>query len=356
MKTRWGYDPGSKFLFSLRGEFSFEGTSGSVDSLGDGSDVALAAEPVHSSGWEARVAQELAGCMFLSGWRGNCLALRMGLLDDECYGAAGMLRGRSVTVHGSLGSMPDALPNGCPACLCGPAVKDPGKVAEFCRAFPNSRVYVCPLVDELAAFGALVVAASEEKPRRVNLFVPNKERLNEEFVEFDPKLDGDGYGRMADLVKMGLPVLNEMMSGPGVSPFYGKVITDGLSGASVYVMRPQDADRFFPKEPISAKTYAAMCVPTRMVNTEAFSSKSGWKGKRVDVVVASDMIPELFTFMGFYAVMTGRGFFGTAPAGEVTIIRSKAPVFRSDRAYRVVLNGEGKFDVGRAVQGGRNTG
>ena len=343
MKRRWGYDPKSKFLFSLDGEFRFEGKS--VDSPG--------ADEVHaaSDDFETRVAQELSGCVFLSGWRRDCLALRMGLREDETYGMVGRLRGRSATVRGRLDAMSAMVSKGSPVCLCGPAVKDPERVAEVCRAFPTERVYVCSLVDELAAFGALVVSAAEESPRRLSFFVPNADRIEAPFVEFDPKLDGDGYGRMADVVRKGMPALNEMMKGPGVSPFYGRVLVDGLGGMSTYVLPPQDAEKFFPKEPVSSKVYAATCVPVRMANTDAFAKASGWNGDWIDVVVSSGMIPEIQTFTRFYVLMSGRAFFGSAPAEEVATAVRSAPVFRSDRAYRVGMNGEGKFDVGRAVQG-----
>jgi len=337
--TRHGYDPGTKALFSWEREFRFEGLA---DSAPEGSFL-VSGDP------ETRVLQELAGCMFLSGCGDGCLAARMEDPDEEVMGLMGRFRGRVVPFRGGLGSLAEVVPRDWTVCVCGLAARDPGKVARFCRAVPCRRTYVCPLVDELAAFGALVMRLPEERPRRAWLYAPDERPAGDEFVEFDPKLEGDGYGRMADLVRRGMPVLNEMMSGPGLVPFYGKVLTDGLQGASVYVVRSQEVADFFPVEPLAA-TYAAMCVPVRVGNTAEFAKASGWRGDWVDVAAASDAVPGVAAFARFYKVMSGRGFFGVSDPKEVSIARRKAPVFRHNRAYRVGLDGLGRFDAEGLLQ------
>lgn len=330
--TKYGYDPKTKFLFSYDREFKLEGRR---DAFPDGSFLA-------SSDSEMRSLQEIAGCMFLSGCDETFTV--KGEPRGEMVGAIGRFRGKVMPVRGSLKTMEKAVPNDWTVCLCGSAAGDPSMVAEFCRLIPSRRVYVCPLTDELAAFGVLVMNLPGERPRRAWLHVPNMESAGDKFVEFDPKMEGDGYGRMADLVRKGVPVLNEMMCGPGLFPFYGKVLTDGLQGASVYVVRSQEMADFFPSETLSV-TYAAMCVPVRVRNTEAFQKASGWRADWVDVVAASDMVPGVSTFMRFYKVMSGRGLFGVSGAKEVIILKKTAPVFRYNRAYRISLDGSGRFDA-----------
>lgn len=263
------------------------------------------------------------------------MALRVDDMDDV-VGMIGMFRGRARTVRGGLESMqPFVVPSG-PVLMCGPAVKDPDKVARFCRVFPTSTVYVCPLVDELAAFGALAMGLqAEEKPRKANLFVPNVEPMTGVSVSFDSKLDGDGLGRMAHAVKMGAKVLNEMMVGPGVPRFYGQVVSDGKGGSKTYVVRMRAMDEFFPLEPISAKAYAAACVPVRMTNTHEFSKATECEATSVNVLVVSDMIWELPTFERFYNVMTGRSFFGVETPRDIARARLQMAVFRSDKGYRI---------------------
>jgi len=327
MKRRWGYDPEFGFLFSWNREFRFEGKVGDVDSIG-WYDV----DVVES---ENRQMTEVAGCMFLSGCRRNCLALRVDDLEDV-VGMVGMFRGRARTVRGGLESMqPFVVPSG-PVLMCGPAVKDPDKVARFCRVFPTSTVYVCPLVDELAAFGALALGLPEEKPRQVNLFISNTEPLDGVAVEFDSKLDGDGLGRMAHAVKMGAKVMNEMMVGPGLPRFYGQVVSDGMGGSETYVVRMRAMDGFFPLEPISAKSYAAMYVPVRMTNTHEFSKATWCEATSVNVLVVSDRIWELPTFERFYNVMTGRSVFGVSTPKDVDKARTQMAVFRNNKGYRYV--------------------
>lgn len=339
--ARRGYDPKSKYLFEWNRDFRFKGKSESVP---DGN-----AYLAYDDG-DMRIGQEIAGCMFLSGCRDSVMVLWMDDMDGEAYGVMGRFRGRAVSARGSIDGMANMASQFSMVCLCGPVVRSPGSVARFCRKFSCCRVYVCDLVDELAAFGALVSHLETEKPRRANLYEKNDEVADGDFVPFNPKLEGDGYGRMADLVKKGMPCFNQMMKGVGLFPFYDRVVSDGTQGSSVYMVSLDEMDAFFPGEPLSAKRYAATSVPVRMANTEGFSKASGWRNEWVDVVASSDFVLGTSTFMKFYKIMSGRGFAGVCKPNEISIVKKKAPVFRYNGAYRAELK-EGKFDVERLLQG-----
>lgn len=319
----YGYDIKEKYLFSWDGDFRFEGKTDSPP--------IEATKPVDNNG--NRSVSELAGCLFLSGsYRGYFF--RVESLDKEVFGL--IAPGHRMLVHGQWNTIPGMkellLNPSAPVCLCGPVVRNPASVAEFCREFSSRSVYVCPLVDELAAFGVLVsqlVLSHKEKPRRASLCVPNAEPMPGDFVEFDSKLEGDGLGRMAHLVGHGTPVLNDMMRCPGISPFYGKVLTafDG----SHFIVRSDSVQRYFPHEPISAKMYAATSVPVEVKNTDQFREKTGCMTDKVAIVVTSDYIPNLPVFMNFYKVITGRDFVGVMNPENCP---KNVPVFRYNRGYR----------------------
>jgi hypothetical protein len=334
---RHGYDAASGFLFSHERDFRFEGRR---DSPPDGSFLVPAGD-------EARSLAELSGCLFLSGCREACTVVKARTMDGEVSGLLGSMSGR-VRTFGSVsarGVKDVALP-GKPVCLCGEMARSPAAVSEFCRMFPSSRTYVCSVVDELAAFGVLAAGLrGVDRPRRANLCLPDERRMDAEFVEFDKNLEGDGWGRMAYHVSRGRPVVNQMMSNPGMQLFYGRVLTDGVGGCGTYIVRLQEMDRFFPTEPLSVKLYGAMCVPVRMATTEAFARETGWRGPVVDVMCVSDMVWNLPTFAGFYRAMSGgKGFFGVSDAKDVRQTVGKGIVFRHDREYKVGLK-DGRLDV-----------
>lgn len=333
---RYGYDFLSKCLFSWEDDFKFEGRR---DVPPDGSFLVPAGE-------DARAMAELMGCMFLSGCRSVCVVVRAKSMDGEACGLVGVMPGRIRTFNVQNLRDVASVVEGKPVCLCGEIVKSPEKVSEFCRMFPSLKVYVCPVVEELAAFGALVPAMfDKERPRRVDFCVPDGRQAGDKFVAFDPKLEGDGYGRMAYHVSRGRPVFNQMMSEPGISSFYGRVLTDGIGGCGLYFVRSQEMDEFFPEEPLSVKLYGAMCVPVRVGNTEKFKEATKYADGKVDIMCVSDMVRGLTTFMGFYRAMSGKGFFGASPVCQVKQLVGRGLVFRSDRGYRVDLGKDGRFDV-----------
>jgi hypothetical protein len=320
--THHGYDPQSKNLFSWDGDFKY---LGKIDKPPENSFI------VSEKG---KRLCELIGCMFLSGCRKERIVLSLNKIGEEVFGLMGSIFGRRITFNtttvegmGKINGRENMM-----VCLCGGIVKHPQDMSEFCRMLPCSSVYACSVVEELAAFGVLVCGlAGKEKPRRLNFCVPNTELLGTECQEFDMKLEGDNFGRMADVIRQGIPVLNEIMTCMGISPFYGKVLVKEFAGLSTFIIRSDAVDRYFPYEPISAKSYAATSVFVEMKNTPIFSEHSGCNAKKVNIMVASDYVSGLQVFMTFYKIMSGFSFVGVA---ELKDFPKSIPVFRYNKGYK----------------------
>lgn len=318
-----GYDPKSKDLFSWDGDFKYLGKSDNPP------EKSFIVEE------DIRLWTEMAGCQFLSGYRRECVTyLSAGTNSVSAYGNNLTVKFRwtncydwKKVVRLRLHSHPTA-----PICVGGYVADDKAEIAELCKLYPSSTIYVCQLVEELAAFGVLVANIQDkEKPRRTSLCVPNKELLGGQGIEFDEKLNGDAFGRMADIINHGSPVLNEIMTCPGISPFYGKVLTRNTCDLSTFIVRCDAVDKYFPCEPISAKMYAATSVPVEMKNTEMFRKDSGCDKDKVNIMVASDYVPGLQAFMTFYKIMSALSFVGVA---EFEDFPKNIPVFRYNRGYR----------------------
>ena len=314
---KFGYDGCTGHIFSWDRDFYYEGKFSIPP---DGSFIS-----------KDTPENEMFGCAFMSGWTDNFVVIRSdGINHKYClFGVdpkSGIWKGNGLDQE-SLHRISSRIP----LCVCGAIVKDAQKIASLCGNFSTSRIYVCPIVDELAAFGVLARNLNRKSYR----FIPawdNSEELNAEHITFDAHLDGDGLGRMADVVKKGIPVLNEMMTTIGVSPFYGKVLHSGWVPGSQVLVRIPEIDQFFPYTPISAKNYAATSVPVRMEITEKFRNEAmpGYNEKFVDVFVVTDYVPGISTFLRFYKTFSGKGFVFTT---ERDLTR-KMPIFRANKAYR----------------------
>lgn len=316
---KYGYDPKTGYLFSWEFDFQYEGKNELVP---EGAVIS-----------EDRETDEMVGCAFLSGWTGEFLVLRSDGGDKKfcLFGTdlrIGMWKGSEVEPQ-NLAKMISTMP----ICVCGKIVQDPEEMAMLCAMFPNSRMYACPLVEELAAFGALVRVV-KGRPHRVDFSRDNKEIIEAEFRAFDPSLDGDGMGRMAEIVHAGRPVVNEVKSVVGVSPFYGRTLNWDWTPGCQIIVRAAEMDRFFPRTPISAKNYVATSVPVKIEITHLFQMESGYNEVFADVFVATDYVPGVSTFMRFYKTFSGRGFVFVSDQDKVRH-GPIVPVFRSDKSYRV---------------------
>lgn len=316
---RYGYDLETGALFSWEFDFQYEGKR--------------MASPEGAVVSTDREEDEMAGCAFLSGWSGTFLVIRSdGENERFClFGwdqRIGHWKGQNIS-QDNLRKMTARMP----LCVCGKVVESPAMMSRLCTRFPSSRMYACPLVEELAAFGVLAKSIGK-RPHRAVMVWDNKTAIDAESKAFDPVLDGDSMGRMADLVAGGFPVVNEVMSSIGVSPFYGRTLHKRWMDGSLFIVRMVEMDKFFPKASISAKNYAATSVPVKMETTEQFQALMGYNEPFADVFVATDYVPGVSTFMRFYKTICGLGIVCSSAQGSVRH-GEIVPVFRSDKAYRV---------------------
>lgn len=328
---KFSYDYQKGYLWSWDGDFLFEG-----EFLHDELQTGASLDDTFNK--DNREFLEAVGALFLSGYRRDAVVI---WYDDEIRANVRMGKinglGSDVMENGwqnVLSFVTGRVKGNFPIVLCGKAASNPKTVAEFCAAFPSRSVYVCPVVDELAAFGNLVLNV-DDKPRKATLWFPNSEPLDAPFKEYNPKLKGDGLGRMAHLVRKGLAVYNDMRRGVGIPTFYGNVLHDGRCGDRRFIVRADEVDKFFPTTPLSAKLNASNTVFVSMVPSAAFRDASGVTSETVDVIVATEYIPELPTFMNFYKVMSKMGFVGVSEPKNITFTKTM-PLFRYDKAYRTV--------------------
>lgn len=319
---KYGYDSKTKCLFSWDGDFRYEGK------------VDICPEDAFIVNEEIRQWIEMAGCQFLSGYRRNVVMyLSAGNNSISAYGDILKANCKWTNCYSWKEVIKHVHPTS-PICVAGYIANDPAGISELCKTYPSHTIYVCPLVEELAAFGVLVTnILNKEKSRRTSLCVPNRQEENEILLKYDKTLAGDAYGNMANTVCRGLPVLNEIMSCPGISPFYGRVLADKSGQPSTYLIRSDAIGLFFPHEPLSATHYAATSVPVEVTNTTSFMRQSGCKDEKVNIVVSSDYIPSLPVFMNFYKIMSGKDFIGTT--NPIQLSTKKLPVFRYSEAYNI---------------------
>jgi len=215
--------------------------------------------------------------------------------------------------------------------ICGQQALNPAEVSRVCRESPQEEVYALPWVrtpEDLQQN----LKDNRGKPNRMLPCTPNKEEAEGEKIDFYERLQDDAFGVMADALKHGTPVLNEIMTCPCESAFYGRVLVPKwIPGASV-LLRCGMADAFFPCEPLSAKLYAMTTVPVMLSNTESFEKKTECTEKEVPVMLATDFVPRLVTFMRFHKLFTGRDWVFSVPLDKFP---GRPPFrWRYNRAYR----------------------
>jgi len=214
--------------------------------------------------------------------------------------------------------------------ICGEKALDPVDVSRVCNENPHNEVYCLPWVTTGETFEANL-RSNGGRPNRFFPCQENREELNAPFIELAGELPGDPFGRMADILSDGMPVVNQVMSCPCLSGFYGNVLVP-KAGASWYIVALDDVQRYFPFVPLSSKIYAATTVPVQMEGTDEFAEIAGRKS--APVLVATDFIPGIIPFMGFLKVMTGRGVIGVFRPKE-TIPQKSIPLLRYNRGYRL---------------------
>lgn len=271
------------------------------------------------------------GAAFVSG-RDTCAVVHMDRTGEcEYFNVMGSV------VMSANGHVSELEPNN-PWTLCGPGVEDARLVSGLCRQTRAYGVSVCPFSGHQAAFGYIagtLLGAGKEKPRMTRFCAPYDDWIEAEYQDFDPKLEGDGYGRMAHLVQARIPVFNQMMRTPSIRAFYGRVLSTGRWwGIPVFLMLQETALKYFPSEILGVRNYAATWVPVEVANTDMFKEASGYKVDVVKIFIASELTPGLGSFLRFHQLMGKEDFVASSDPIDMGI-PDTIPVFRWSRAYNV---------------------
>lgn len=314
----YGYD--GKHLFSFDGEFKYLGIAEPPEGVASGED---------------EMAARMTGSYFISGNRAPALNVWS---DGEGAVIAMTYVKDGEIVHGNAGD--GGVAHHVPICLSGPVVYDGEKVAEFCRVYAHSSVFVCPVVQELAALG---MSCRGSKTFRAHMAWENDENYDGlECQEYDPKLDGDGLGRMASVVSTVGFAVNQMMKPIGVSGFYGRTLFRDWdkNRPPCFIVQEHSMDKYFPAEPISSKHYAATSVPVVMDSTPEFQEATKCTENRVAVLSANDFLRGLPDFMRFYQLLSGMDWVSFSDENAVSGFKvcKRVPVFRYNRAYMVPID------------------
>ena len=223
--------------------------------------------------------------------------------------------------------------------ISGPIIRQPGQMAKLCRQFPFVSAFACTLTDgQLRAFSVLVMALGDkEKPRRANLYEPNEEALcGRESIDYNPDLgEGDGLGRMANMLFQGVSVVNQIRKPVGHSPFYGNLLSQEENcGSETYIVRASEMG-IFPKDECFSLNLVSHYVPVECDVTDEFRERTGSKQERVPVLVASDNVIGLPSFMTFYHAFSGKDFI--CVMGIQGDTPQNFPVYRYNKWYGQVI-------------------
>lgn len=309
MTVRYGYDLENGHLFSWDGEFHYY-----KNAKPDENGIIVT----------NRQMATLVGCGFLSGFS----HLKCVWIDENERFEIGMILGKGKKLI--LFKIKDEI---SALALCGPAIKNSEIIAQECKKVnPIVSVYVCPLIEELAAFGVLasnLLIDNLEHPRRANLYSyreDDDEVENWQKKDFDLKLGTDAIGRMAHLLSVNVPVKNEIMNVVGLSYFYNCVLSVVPIPNCVAIVRC-DAIHLVPKMTHSMRT-AATSVP---VMTEVSGElQEAVQQPYFPVLLASDYIPEITTFMNFFHLCSRGKSFIFSSRGTLR----DGPAFRYNAGYR----------------------
>lgn len=327
---KYGYDISTGHLFSFDKDFKYEGMH-MMPPNREGNEIFITNGCI-----DVGLSDRLYGCMFASGWDDKVIVLDANGNSLKYYLVGkDMIGFWSKNLYVGDKQYKDALLK-YPLCVCGDAVYNPDKMLSICCLHPTSRMFACPIVEQLASFGVLASKLGRN-PYRMKFQWENKDVIDCDFKGFDKSLDGDSYGRMADLVTHGLRPVNEIMNTVGVSPFFNRVIHRHYEEGCVFIVRMADVDRLFPQIPISAKNYVATSVPVKMKTSCEFRKESGYNGEFADVFVSTDYIQDIGIFMRFFKTFSGIGIVCTSDKDNISKSMC-VPLFRSDRVYRMSVS------------------
>lgn len=221
--------------------------------------------------------------------------------------------------------------------ICGSICDMPDKVVELCREIDVLNIYACPLVKGLSAFGILVIGMPEVKNVRLLNFWANRDEQSGDCQPYEENLEGDGLGKMANLVSKGMTVFNDMMRTPNVDAFYGRVLSFKEYDNPIYLIRSSETRRMFKGESLTIRDYVAASVPVELDNTDEFKKATGCSLDKVTIMTSSEYVPGLSNFLRFSSLMSGRGWVISSRASSFKP-EEGIPVFRYHGGYRVDRN------------------
>jgi hypothetical protein len=216
--------------------------------------------------------------------------------------------------------------------VCSRKALDPVEMARVCREDPCEEVYALPWVQNQAELDENL-KVNRGKPDRMLPCEPNKKDAEgRQHIDFYDRLQDDCFGLMAHALTFGTPVLNETMECPCESAFYGKILVPAWVPGATAIIRCTVVNQWFPTEPVSATVHAMTTVPVMLRNTEQFKVATGCHQEEVPVVLASDFIPKIVTFMRFYKLFAKKDFIFSVDSGDFE--RLRPILMRYNRAYK----------------------
>lgn len=321
-KVIHGYDPDTGSLFKWDKDFSY---LGKTDAPPEDAEV-LVSHPL------AHIECEMVSAYFLGGKRdpigiywsdGTEYVYTIMTVKDGSFVMLQMLPVQESNIRAFEGNA---------IYLTGPICSNPAKVGDFCRKVPVK--YVCTMGTDSAAFGLTILKSPNPRPRRAELTQVNNAEMDSESIAFDPTFPDDAMGNMALRVSKGIAVVNDIRIAPGISPFYGKIVTNKIIGDPVFMIDCPMVDKYFPSECLSIKMYAATNVPVEVENTGAFRKDTGYIAGKVKILIATSYHAGFQQFMQMYNIHSGRHWVALLdpkkmkPTGPVI-------VFRNNKAYRM---------------------
>jgi hypothetical protein len=227
--------------------------------------------------------------------------------------------------------------------VCGNVCNIPSQVTNIANEFKFNPIYFCPIIDELAAFGALFVGMRKKlymPPKRVQFWERNTKEIEgvPEFMEFDENLQdyNEPYGKLAYAVcKHGRKSLNQIKKGIGISPFYDKVIsTEILSDEPLFIVNYKNMEKYFPDEYISTRGFAATSVPVMLKNTDDFKRDSKYDGSEVKIFAVVSEYSDALVFFNFGYSMSGSEIVSSYNPSSLKMEKINL-VYRYNKSYRV---------------------
>ena len=277
------------------------------------------------------------GSRFLSGFQDDWVVCFHG--DNSKMAAIGVCWGKDRT-HAAL-PVDVQVASTMPICLSGAICSDPSAVASFVRRYPSNRIFVCPVIEELESLGALVIGLLKRdgklNPCRVSFYRDCVEKAEGTVIqEYDDTLKGDNLGRMATALRLGVPVVNQVRRGIGISPFYDRVLSLNMTEGKekICLVRSGDLERFFPKEPPSLWMESSICVPVEGLCSDEFRSVSGLDVEKVVFFAMSDWLIGATEFMNFVLALTNKRIVASAPMKMMSELGNTF-LFRYNEAYKM---------------------